>query len=180
MSRIGKLPISVPGGVSVEIAGSTVRVKGPKGELSCAFPGEMSFSLEAGTLNVIRASDEQQHRALHGMTRAVVNNMVTGVSEGFVKILEVEGVGYRSEMSGKNLMLYVGYSHPVEIAPPEGIEFEAESRGREIRVKGIDKQLVGQVCANIRKIRPPEPYKGKGIRYQGEIIRRKAGKSGKN
>lgn len=179
MSRIGKLPISIPTGVDVKVSGSTVKVKGPKGELAHTFPAAMKIKMEESVLTVGRPSDEQQHRALHGMTRALINNMVMGVSQGFTKILEVEGVGYRSEMSGANLVLFVGYSHPVEIVPPEGISFESENRGREIRVHGYDKQAVGQVAANIRKIRPPEPYKGKGIRYQGEIIRRKAGKSGK-
>lgn len=179
MSRIGKLPINVPAGVEVKVSGSTVKVKGPKGELSHTFPAAMKISLDEGVLTVARPTEEKEHRALHGMTRALINNMVTGVSEGFLKILEVEGVGYRSEMSGDNLVLHVGYSHPVEFVPPEGIKFQSENRGREIRVSGYDKQAVGQIAANIRKIRPPEPYKGKGIRYQGEYIRRKAGKSGK-
>jgi len=179
VSRIGKQPINIPPGVDVQIKGSTVKVKGPKGELAHTFPAAMSIAQDDGTLNVTRPTDEKNHRALHGMTRALIQNMVTGVSTGFEKILEVEGVGYRSEMSGDNLVLYVGYSHPVEIEPPAGIEFGSENRGREIRVRGFDKQAVGQVAANIRKIRPPEPYKGKGIRYQGELVRRKAGKSGK-
>jgi large subunit ribosomal protein L6 len=165
--------------VDVQVKGSTIKVKGPRGELAHTFPAAMKIQLEEGVLTVARPSDEQEHRALHGMTRAIINNMVTGVNTGFTKVLEVEGVGYRSEMQGANLVLYVGYSHPVEIEPPAGIEFESENRGREIRVHGFDKQAVGQVAANIRKVRPPEPYKGKGIRYQGEQIRRKAGKSGK-
>lgn len=179
MSRIGKLPINVPAGVEVKVSGSTVKVKGPKGAISHTFPAAMKISMDEGVLTVARPTEEKEHRALHGMTRALINNMVTGVSEGFTKVLEVEGVGYRSEMSGDNLVLHVGYSHPVEFIPPEGIKFESENRGREIRVHGYDKQAVGQIAANIRKIRPPEPYKGKGIRYQGEQIRRKAGKSGK-
>ena len=179
MSRIGKMPINIPSGVEVQVKGSTVKVKGPRGELAHTFPGVMQIKSEDGEVNVSRPTDQKEHRALHGMTRALIQNMVTGVSDGFTKILEVEGVGYRSEMSGDNLVLYVGYSHPVEIEPPHGISFESENRGREIRVHGYDKQAVGQVAANIRKIRPPEPYKGKGIRYQGEIVRRKAGKSGK-
>lgn len=179
MSRIGKLPVSIPAGVDVQISGSTVKVKGPKGELKHTFPAAMKIKNEEGAVIVARPSDEKEHRALHGMTRALINNMVTGVTAGFTKVLEVEGVGYRSEMSGSTLVLYVGYSHPVEFEPPSGVEFQSENRGREIRINGIDKQVVGQVAANIRKIRPPEPYKGKGIRYQGEQIRRKAGKSGK-
>ncbi len=179
MSRIGKLPVNIPTGVDVKVSGSTVKVKGPKGELAHTFPAAMKIKMEESVLTVSRPSDENEHRALHGMTRALINNMVMGVSEGFMKILEIEGVGYRSEMSGKNLVLHVGYSHPVEVVPPEGIEFQSENRGREVRVLGYDKQAVGQVAANIRKVRPPEPYKGKGIRYQGEYIRRKAGKSGK-
>ena len=179
MSRIGKMPINIPSGVEVQIKGSTVKVKGPKGELAHTFPGAMTIKNDDGVVNVIRPSEQKEHRALHGMTRALIQNMVTGVSDGFSKILEVEGVGYRSELSGKNLVLHVGYSHPVEIEPPAGITFESENRGREIRIYGFDKQAVGQVAANVRKVRPPEPYKGKGIRYQGEYVRRKAGKSGK-
>jgi large subunit ribosomal protein L6 len=179
VSRIGKLPITLPAGVDVQIKGSTVKVKGPKGELAHTFPAAMKIKLDEGVVTVSRPSEAQEHRALHGMTRALLNNMVTGVSSGFQKILEVEGVGYRSEMQGSNLVLFVGYSHPVEIEPPTGIEFQSENRGREIRVLGYDKQAVGQVAANIRKVRPPDPYKGKGILYQGEIVRRKAGKSGK-
>jgi large subunit ribosomal protein L6 len=179
MSRIGKQPIQLPSGVDVQINGSTVMVKGPNGELTHTFPAVMTIDQDDGTLTVVRPSDAQEHRALHGMTRALIQNMVTGVSSGFEKVLEVEGVGYRSEMSGANLVLYVGYSHPVQIEPPAGIEFKSENRGREIRVRGFDKQAVGQIAANIRSVRPPEPYKGKGIRYQGEIVRRKAGKTGK-
>ncbi|HUF40089.1 MAG TPA: 50S ribosomal protein L6 [Anaerolineales bacterium] len=179
MSRIGKQPIEIPAGVDVQIKGSNVKVMGPKGELAHTFPAVMSIEQDDGILTVDRPSDAKEHRSLHGMTRALIQNMVTGVSTGFEKILEVEGVGYRSEMSGSNLVLYVGYSHPVEIEPPDGIEFESENRGREIRVRGFDKQAVGQMAANIRKVRPPEPYKGKGIRYKGEIVRRKAGKSGR-
>lgn len=179
MSRIGKLPITIPAGVNVEVDGSTVKVNGPRGELMHTFPPAMTIQVDEGVLTVGRPSDLQEHRALHGMTRALINNMVTGVSAGFTKVLEVEGVGYRSEMQGSTLVLYVGYSHPVPVVPPPGIEFQSDNRGREIRISGFDKQAVGQVAANIRKIRPPEPYKGKGIRYQGEVIRRKAGKSGK-
>lgn len=179
MSRIGRLPVVIPKDVSVEIQGTTVRVKGPKGELQRTFPTEMQISLEDGAIIVRRPSDEPFHRALHGMTRALINNMVVGVTKGFERILEVNGVGYRAEMEGKNLALYVGFSHPVIVEPPDGIAFDVDSRTRQIKVMGIDKELVGQVAANIRKVRPPEPYKGKGIKYLEEKIRRKAGKAGK-
>jgi large subunit ribosomal protein L6 len=179
VSRIGRLPVEIPENVQVNIQGSHVRVKGPKGELARTFPAAMSISLEDGTVVVRRPSDERQHRALHGMTRALINNMVVGVSQGFEKVLEIRGVGYRAELKGKTLVLNVGYSHLVEIEPPEGVTFEVDTKTRQIKVKGIDKELVGQVAANIRKVRPPEPYKGKGIRYLGEVVRRKAGKSAK-
>ena len=179
MSRIGKLPINIPSGVEVKIKGSHVSVKGPLGELSHTFPATMVMDLDSNVLTVRRPSDEREQRALHGMTRALINNMVTGVSDGFERVLEIEGVGYRSELSGSTLVLHVGYSHPVEMPPPEGIVYEVDNRGREVKVKGYDKQMVGQVAANIRRVRPPEPYKGKGIRYRGEYIKRKAGKSGK-
>ncbi len=179
MSRIGRMPVVIPDGVNVDLEGNHLRVKGPKGELEQSFRPEMLISINEGQVIVDRPSDEPQMRALHGLTRALISNMVVGVSEGFEKILQVEGVGYRPEMSGKDLVLQVGYSHPVQVPPPDGIEFEIEERARLIHVKGIDKQVVGQVAADIRKIRPPEPYKGKGIRYQGEYVRRKAGKAGK-
>lgn len=179
MSRIGRMPVVLPDGVEVQIKGSHVRVKGPKGELQHTFPADMKISLDDGEVNVKRPSDAKQHRSLHGMTRALINNMVVGVSTGFEKILEVNGVGYRAELSGKNLVLNVGYSHPVEVEPPEGINFEVDTRTRQIKIAGYDKQVVGQVAADIRKIRPPEPYKGKGIKYIDERIRRKAGKAGK-
>ena len=179
MSRIGRMPVVLPDGVEVQIKGSHVRVKGPKGELQHTFPADMKISLDDGEVNVKRPSDAKQHRSLHGMTRALINNMVVGVSTGFEKILEVNGVGYRAELSGKNLVLNVGYSHPVEVEPPEGINFEVDTRTRQIKIAGYDKQVVGQVAADIRKIRPPEPYKGKGIKYLEERIRRKAGKAGK-
>ena len=179
MSRIGRMPVAVPTGVDVQIKGSQVKVKGPKGEIEFSFPAEMEISLEKGEITVQRPSDARTHRALHGMTRALINNMVVGVSTGFEKMLEVNGVGYRAEVSGDNLMLYVGYSHPVVIEPPGGITFEVDVRTRQIKVKGFDKQLVGQIAADIRKKRPPEPYKGKGIKYLDEKIRRKAGKTGK-
>jgi len=179
VSRIGRMPVAVPTGVDVQIKGSLVKVKGPKGEIEFSFPAEMEISLEKGEITVQRPSDERTHRALHGMTRALINNMVVGVSTGFEKMLEVNGVGYRAEVSGDNLMLYVGYSHPVVIEPPGGITFEVDVRTRQIKVIGFDKQLVGQIAADIRKVRPPEPYKGKGIKYLDEKIRRKAGKTGK-
>jgi len=179
VSRVGRMPVVIPAGVEVKIKGSHVRVKGPNGELEHLFPASMKITLKDGVITVQRATDEQFHRAMHGTTRAVINNMVTGVSEGFKRILEIEGVGYRAETQGKNLVLNVGFSHSVEIEPPVGITFEVDNRNRQITIKGYDKQVVGEIAANIRKVRPPEPYKGKGIRYQGEYIRRKAGKSGK-
>lgn len=179
MSRIGRMPVAVPDGVNVEIKGSHVRVKGPKGELEHTFPADMNIELEGGEIKVQRPSDLGIHRSLHGMTRALINNMVVGVSTGFEKVLEVNGVGYRAELADKNLILYVGYSHPVVIEPPKGISFDWDARTRQIKVMGYDKQSVGQVAADIRKVRPPEPYKGKGIKYIDEKIRRKAGKAGK-
>ena len=179
MSRIGRMPVEVPQGVDIEIKGSHVRVKGPKGQLEHTFPAAMEISMDAGQINVKRPSDERTHRSLHGMTRALINNMVVGVSQGFEKVLEVNGVGYRAEMDGKNLVLNVGYSHPVVVEPPEGIAFDADTRARQIKIQGYDKAVVGQVAADIRKIRPPEPYKGKGIKYLDERLRRKAGKAGK-
>ena len=179
MSRIGRMPVDVPQGVDVVIKGSHVRVKGPKGQLEHTFPAAMDISMDGGQINVKRPSDERTHRALHGMTRALINNMVVGVSQGFEKVLQVSGVGYRAELSGKNLVLNVGYSHPVEIEPPDGISFDVDTRAHLIKVQGYNKAVVGQVAANIRKVRPPEPYKGKGIKYLDERIRRKAGKAGK-
>lgn len=179
MSRIGRMPIAVPAGVKVDINGTDVKVKGPKGEISFTFPATMSIELEADQIKISRPNDERRQRALHGMTRALINNMVVGVSKGFERVLEVNGVGYRAEMKGKSLMLYVGYSHPVEVPPPPGIAFETEAKTRLIKITGFDKQLVGQVAANIREVRPPEPYQGKGIKYIEEKIRRKAGKTGK-
>jgi large subunit ribosomal protein L6 len=179
MSRIGKAPIEVPKGVTVELKDSLVTVKGPKGTLSQEFLPSMAFEMEDGVLTVARPSDSREDRAMHGLTRALLNNMVVGVSDGFTKTLEVEGVGYRAQMEGKTLVLNVGYSHPINFEPPQDMSFEVEDRGKLIRVHGIDKQLVGEYAARIRKTRPPEPYKGKGIRYQGEYVRRKAGKAGK-
>ena len=179
MSRIGRMPVEVPQGVDVEVKGSHVRVKGPKGQMEHTFPAAMDISMEDGQIAVKRPSDESTHRAQHGMTRALINNMIVGVSQGFEKVLEVNGVGYRAELSGKNLVLNVGYSHPVEVKPPMGISFDVDTRTRQIKVQGHDKAVVGQVAADIRKVRPPEPYKGKGIKYLDERIRRKAGKAGK-
>jgi large subunit ribosomal protein L6 len=179
VSRIGRMPVDVPQGVDVEIKGSHIRVKGPKGQLEHTFPAAMDISMEDGQIAVKRPSDESTHRAQHGMTRALINNMVVGVSQGFEKVLEVNGIGYRAELNGKNLVLNVGYSHPVEVEPPMGISFDVDTRTRQIKIQGYDKAVVGQVAADIRKVRPPEPYKGKGIKYLDERIRRKAGKAGK-
>ena len=179
MSRVGSLPIEVPSGVEVTIDGAYVKVKGPKGELDFTFTPEMTIKKEDSNIVVERPSDAPTHRALHGTTRSVINNMVVGVSKGYEKILEIEGVGYRAELSGKSLIINVGFSHPVVVEPPEGISFDVDMKVRQIKVSGYSKQLVGQVAADIRKLRPPEPYKGKGIRYQGEYVRRKPGKAGK-
>lgn len=179
MSRIGRLPVVLPKGVEVKIDGSMVHVKGPKGEMQQSFPPSMQISINEGVLEVARATDGRIDRSLHGMTRALINNMVVGVSTGFERVLEVNGVGYRAEVQGKNLVLYVGYSHPVVVEPPQGISFDTDSKTRQIKVMGYDKQMVGQVAADIRKVRPPEPYQGKGIKYLEEKIRRKAGKAGK-
>lgn len=179
MSRIGKVPIPVPAGVKVEVKpGNDITVTGPKGTLSRKFPLALTFAQENGTITVTRPNDEKQNRALHGLSRTLLANMVTGVQEGFSKGLELQGVGYRVSKAGENLVVLVGYSHPVMVTPPKGIAFTVESATR-LSVSGIDKQLVGQVAANIRAIRKPEPYKGKGIRYAGEVVRLKAGKSGK-
>ncbi len=179
MSRIGRMPVPIPEGVQVDIKDSHVTVKGPKGELSRSFHPDMTISLQDGQIVVTRPTDNRQHRALHGLTRALLANMVTGVTEGYRRDLEIRGVGYRAEMRGDNLVLNVGFSHIVEIAPPSGITFGIESRGKAIVVEGIDKELVGEMAARVRRVRPPEPYKGKGIRYVGEHVRHKAGKAGK-
>jgi large subunit ribosomal protein L6 len=175
MSRIGRKPITVPDAVSVEVAPGRVAVKGPKGELAQTLSVDMTVEQADGVLTVARPTDRGEHRALHGLTRSLIANMVEGVTEGFEKRLEIQGVGYRAQLKGKNLELALGYSHPVSIEAPEGIEFEVP-QPTEIVVRGIDKQLVGQVAADIRKRRPPEPYKGKGIRYSGEHVARKVGK----
>jgi large subunit ribosomal protein L6 len=178
MSRIGKAPITVPSGVDVTISGRTVTVKGPKGSLSREIPGEIVVRKEESTILVERPNDERINRSLHGLSRTLVNNMVIGVTDGFTKELEIVGVGYRAEAQGANLRLALGFSHPVVVPAPDGISFEIPVQTRVI-VKGIDKELVGQVAANIRSIRKPEPYKGKGVRYLNERILRKAGKTGK-
>lgn len=177
MSRIGKLPVLIPNGVQVILNGNEVEVRGPKGVLKRNFSSHMNLEMKDDKVLVNRNSDEKFARALHGTTRSVLQNMVTGVSQGFSKVLEIDGVGYRAEMDGANLMLYVGFSHSVKIEPPEGITFEVDTKTRRITISGNDKEKVGQHAADIRKIRPPEPYKGKGIYYLGERIRRKAGKS---
>ena len=178
MSRIGRLPITVPSGVDVTIDGRNVTVKGPKGTLSRALHPDMTLSREDGTLVVTRPTEQKTHKQLHGLTRTLVNNMVVGVTDGYRKGLEITGVGYRAALSGRKLQLNLGYSHQIEIDPPEGITFEVENPTR-LAVVGIDKELVGQVAASVRATRKPEPYKGKGVRYAGEYIRRKAGKAGK-
>ncbi|HEX2980013.1 MAG TPA: 50S ribosomal protein L6 [Anaerolineaceae bacterium] len=179
MSRIGRMPVVIPAGVNVDIQGTMVRVKGPKGELTQTFLPQVDIALEDGAIVVKRQSEDAKVRALHGTTRALMSNMVTGVSTGFERVLEIDGVGYRAEMAGQNLTLHVGYSHPVVVEPPDGISFDVDTKTRQIKIRGVNKEQVGQIAANIREVRPPEPYKGKGIRYQGEKIRRKAGKSGK-
>lgn len=179
MSRIGRLPVDVPAGVQVSVQGVNVHVKGPKGELQRAFSPLIGIALENNQVIVTRSSDNPEERALHGTTRALIANMVRGVSAGFAVALEVEGVGYRAEMEGNTLVLHVGYSHPVRVEPPAGISFEVDQKTRQIKVMGFDRELVGQTTAELRRIRPPEPYHGKGIRYAGEKVRRKAGKAGK-
>ena len=175
MSRIGRKPVPVPEDVTVEIAPGNIAVKGPKGELSQRFSPDMAVEHADGVVTVARPTDRGEHRALHGLTRSLIANMVEGVTDGFEKRLEIQGVGYRAALKGKNLELALGYSHPVAIEAPEGIDFEVP-QPTEIIIRGIDKQLVGQVAADIRKRRPPEPYKGKGIRYRDEQVLRKVGK----
>ncbi|MBA9028857.1 MULTISPECIES: 50S ribosomal protein L6 [Bacillaceae] len=178
MSRIGKKPIEIPAGVTVTLNGSEVAVKGPKGELSRTFNSDLTISVEENVLTVTRPSDAKEHRALHGTTRAVISNMVEGVSKGFEKTLELIGVGYRAQKQGNKLVLNVGYSHPVEFEVEQGLEVEVPSNTKVI-IKGINKERVGALAADVRQVRPPEPYKGKGIRYEGEFVRRKEGKTGK-
>ena len=178
MSRVGKAPIEIPSGVTVNIKGRQVDVNGPRGELSRKFNRDMSIKMEDNILTVSRPSDGKQHRSLHGLTRSLLANMVKGVSQGFEKELNIVGVGYRAEKEGDKLVLRVGYSHLVEIVPPEGISIDIEGANK-IKVKGIDKEAVGQMAAEIRAVRPPDAYKGKGIRYAGEVVRLKPGKAGK-
>jgi large subunit ribosomal protein L6 len=179
MSRIGIVPIEVPAGVDVEIKGTHVRVKGKKGELSHIFPPVVKISMEGNVITVENVTDEKFSRSMHGTARAVIYNMVTGVSVGYEKSLEIHGIGYKAELKGKGLVINVGYSHSIDFPAPEGITFEVSERNNFIKVMGPDKQVVGQTAAEIRILRKPEPYKGKGIRYHGEYVRRKAGKSGK-
>ena len=178
MSRIGRLPIAVPSTVDVTIEGRQLTVKGPKGTLSRQLHPDMSVRQEDGSILVSRPTEQKTHKQLHGLTRTLVNNMVVGVTDGYRKGLEITGVGYRATLNGRKLTLNLGYSHPIEIDPPEGISFEVENPTR-LAVVGIDKELVGQIAATVRSTRKPEPYKGKGVRYAGEVIRRKAGKAGK-
>jgi large subunit ribosomal protein L6 len=178
LSRIGRKPIVIPQGVQVSVDGNTVKVKGPKGELTQEVHPDMKLSLDGTVIKVERPSDEKNHRSLHGLTRTLLSNMVEGVTKGFSKALDINGVGYRAAKQGQNLLLTMGYSHPVEIKPLAGIEFDVPANNK-IIVKGTDKQAVGQMAAQVRAVREPEPYKGKGIKYEKEIIRRKAGKAGK-
>ncbi len=177
MSRVGKLPVTIPDGVKCELKGSHLKVTGPKGTLERTLSPEMKIAIDGNGITVARPSDQPGHRATHGLTRALIQNMVTGVTDGYIKTLVINGVGYRAAMQGKELSLSVGYSHPVSLAPPAGITFSVDGT-QTIKVEGIDKQLVGQVAANVRAWRKPEPYKGKGIRYENEQIRRKVGKAG--
>ena len=179
MSRIGRLPVAIPAGVTVKVdEKNVVTVKGPKGELTQNIHPDMKITIEGAVLTVTRPSDDKMHRSLHGLSRTLINNMIVGVTEGYVKALDVVGVGYRAQVTGKNLVLTIGYSHPVEMVPAEGITFECPNPNK-ILVKGIDKQVVGAVAANVRSVREPEPYHGKGIKYETEVIRRKEGKTGK-
>ncbi len=179
MSRIGKMPVPVPSGVEVNIEGRRVTVRGPKGELAQTFSPKMDIVLEDNEVRVMRADEERETKALHGLTRALIANMVQGVLEGYSKTLEIHGTGYRAELQGNKLVMILGFSHPVEIMPPQGINFVVNPRANTIVVEGPDKQLVGQTAAEIRAWRPVEPYQGKGVRYAGERVRRKAGKAGK-
>ncbi len=177
MSRIGRMPIVVPAGVTVKVDGNVVSVKGPKGELTRTIPKDMIVEIGEGVVNISRPSEEKQHKSLHGLTRTLVNNMVTGVTKGFSRTLEIAGVGYRAAKAGTKLNLTLGFSHPVEVEPPTGITIDVPAPNR-IVVSGIDKEAVGALAAKIRSFREPEPYKGKGIKYEGEVVRRKVGKAG--
>jgi large subunit ribosomal protein L6 len=177
MSRIGKKPVAVPKGVTVELQGNTVAVKGPKGELRRTFHPEMRLALSDNQVSVARPSEDKRHKALHGLTRTLVQNMMDGVAKGYMKTLEIQGVGYKAEPKPYGVNLIVGFSHPVKYEAPKGIKISVENNVL-VKVEGADKELVGQVAAELRSVRPPEPYKGKGIRYQGEQVRRKAGKTG--
>src|SRR5512136_407261 len=179
MSRIGRLPIAVPSGVQINIDGHHVSVKGKRGELTREFHPDIDIKLDDGKVVVTRPSDQPQHRALHGTVRALLANMVQGVSQGFRKTLQIEGVGYRATLEGANVVFYLGYSHPIKIEPPTGIKFLVDEKAKTVTIEGNDREQVGQVAANLRKLRPPEPYKGKGVMYMGERIRHKAGKAGK-
>ena len=179
MSRIGRLPIGIPQGVQIDIKGRRVAVKGPKGTLERRFHPDLKIEMEGEQLRVTRPTDQRHHRALHGLTRSLLANMVTGVSQGYTRELLIEGVGYRADMQGNNLVMNLGFSHSVTVEPPQNVTFKVEDRGKRIVVEGIDKEVVGQISADIRKWRPPEPYLGKGVRYKDEYVRRKAGKAGK-
>ncbi len=179
MSRVGENPINLPKGVDVKIQGSFIAVKGPKGELKWDFPSELKVSLQDKSLIVERPSETRQLRSLHGTTRNIIANMVTGISDGYQKVLEITGVGYRAQVQGKKIIFTLGYSHPVEFILPDGISAQIDAKQNRLTLEGIDKQLIGQVAANIRALRPPDVYKGKGIRYAGERIKLKAGKAGK-
>jgi len=179
MSRIGKMPITLPKGVKIKFDGNTVHVKGPNGELQETFSPEIGITLEDGTITVTRPNDEPRIRALHGTTRALLNNMVVGCSEGFTKVMEFKGVGYRAELNGKDMILNLGYSHPINVEAPEGITFEVDAKAHTIKVMGRNRHQVGLIASEIRKLRPPERYHGTGIRYQGEEVKLKAGKAGK-
>ena len=179
MSRVGKKPVPVPSGVDVKISEEWIEGKGPKGSLKERMPSAVKAELKDNEVTFTRIGNEKKDNAAFGLARALTNNMVTGVSEGYSKVLEIVGTGYRAEMQGEKLVLYLGYSHPVEVQPPDGISFEVPRGGRAVTIQGIDKELVGETAARIRRKRPPEPYKGKGVRYQGEYVRRKAGKAGR-
>ena len=178
MSRIGKMPIPVPNGVQIKVADGVVQIKGPKGQLEVGLLPGITASVEDGTLNVVRADEEAQTRSFHGLVRSLVANAATGVSEGWSKELEIVGIGYRAESKGSSVVFNLGYSHPIDFAVPPGIEIEVDAKANRVKVTGFDRQQVGQIAANIRALRPPEPYKGKGIRYANERIRTKAGKQG--